>query len=312
MSGTSAASVSRSGTLAALVGGAVAGLAEHGSGLVRDPFLIYDRTVLGTPDRHARSDQLGGTLRVGFAQRQIGQPGQGLGDHRRVGRGPGRRQRPGVPVAGRVQVAVGAGQVTEPGGGHGANLLGHVRRAGQLDGPDQGFAGGLGLAVQAGQVAGGVGGEGDDLGQAEPLGVGPRPRQLGPGRLALTQQPQFAHHEQAEQHLVFRAAERGGEFPGLPVVTDRGGVLAPPSFQHGQAAERDRLAPPFSDRGEDAGRGQEIRFRLGVVPAQVERGMGAQDLGYRAHPRMRVADRVVEDLRGAPGPVPGRTPRTGG
>ena len=100
----------------------------------------------------------------------------------------------------------------------------------------------------------------------------------------------------------FRAAERGGEFPSLPVMADGGGVLAPPACQHGQAAERDRLAPPFPERGQDAGPGQEIRFRLGMLPAQVERGMRAKDPGYRAHPRMRVTGRVVED-RGAAAPA---------
>ncbi len=52
---------------AALVGRAVAGLPEHGPRLVRDPLLINDRTIWRSPDRHAGSEQLGGTLRVAFA-----------------------------------------------------------------------------------------------------------------------------------------------------------------------------------------------------------------------------------------------------
>jgi len=40
-----------------------------------------------------------------------------------------------------------------------------------------------------------------------------------------------------------------------------------------------------------------LGFRVGMLPAQVERGMRAKDPGYRAHPRMRVTGRVVEDLR---------------
>ena len=84
---------------------------------------------------------------------------------------------------------------------------------------------------------------------------------------------------------------------GLPVMADRGGVLAPPPFQHGQAAERYRLAPPLPQLGQDARPGQEIRFRLSMPPTDVERPVPAEDPGDRGHPRMRVTGRVVEDVR---------------
>ena len=256
-----------------------------------------DRTVRGAPDRDARSEQLGGPLRVVLAQREIGQPGQGLGDHRCIARGAGGGQRLGVPVAGRVQVTFGAGQVAETGGGHRADLLGDVRRGGHLRGADQGLACGLRPAVQAGQVAGGINGEGPELRQAEPLGVGQRPGQLGSGRLPLAREPQLPHHEQAELHLVFGATEGGDEFRGLPVMADRGGMLAPPPFQHGQAAERYRLPPPLPQLSQDPRPGQEIRFRLGMAPTNVERPVPAEDQGDRGHPRIRVTGRVVEDVR---------------
>ena len=227
----------------------------------------------------------------------FGQPGQGLGDHRRVGRDPGGRQRLGVPGAGRVQVAFGAGQVAEPGGGHRVDLPGQIQRDSHLYRPGQGLARGLGTAVQAGQVAGGVDGVGPELGQAEPLGVGQRPGQLVPGRLPLARQPQLPHHEQAELHLVLGAAERRGEFAGLTVMADRGGVLTAPPFHHGQAAERHRLAPALPQLGQDARAGQEIRFRLGVPLTEVECPVPAQDPGDRGHPWMRVTDGVVEDVR---------------
>ena len=160
VTGISAASVSEVDALAALVCLAVAGLAEHGPCLGGDPFLIWYRTVRGSPDREAGSEQLGGTLRVVLAQGQVGQADHGPGDDRRVGREPRGGQRVGVPVAGRVQVAFGASEVTETGGGHGADLLGHLGRGSQLHRPEQGLARGLGPTVQAGEVAGGVGGIG--------------------------------------------------------------------------------------------------------------------------------------------------------
>ena len=83
-----------------------------------------------------------------------------------------------MPVAGRVEVTLSAGQVTEPAGGHDANLLIPGRLAGQLDGPGQGVPGDLGLAVQAGQVAGRVSGEGDEFGQAEQRLVRERGQQV--------------------------------------------------------------------------------------------------------------------------------------
>ena len=109
------------------------------------------------------------------------------------------------------------------------------------------------------------------------------------------------HHEQAELHLVLGAAERGGEFAGLPVVADRGGVLAPPSFQHGQAAERDRLAPALAQRRPGCSAAARKSASAWLPLTEVERPVPAQDPGDRAHPRMRVTDRLVEDVSGPTG-----------
>ena len=85
------------------------------------PFLVLDRTIRGSPDRHAGPEQLGGPLRVVFAQREICDPGQGLRDHparrRTTGRYPGPGRASGGPSPGRRRRPTGSRARWRPGRG---------------------------------------------------------------------------------------------------------------------------------------------------------------------------------------------------
>jgi len=138
-----------------------------------------------------------------------------------------------------------------------------------------------------------------------------RADEFGVRHLPLAEQPELPRQEKAERNLVFGGPELGRKFDTLPVMAGRGGVLAPPSFQHGQATQGDRQAPPLPQRGEDARRGQEILLRLDVLAAVVDRHVPAQDPGGGADPRLGVSHRLVEHSRRRQPPPGGKRPEEG-
>lgn len=143
-----------------------------------------------------------------------------------------------------------------------------------------------------------VRGRGPGLVGAGPVGLPPRPGQLGECAIVLATPPQVVRQPQSNLRDVLLDPQLLEVPQRLLVVRRCPRRLPAPVQQVRQGGEAERTAPPVPDGAVVRQRGDQVLLGGAVRQAAVEKGVGVEHPGRAGHPRVGVGEEPVEDLPG--------------